>query len=222
MKVSVIIPAHNEELNIGRCLDALLKQEEAPDEILVVDNNSTDKTTSITRSKGMRVIKESKQGIAYARNAGYNHASGDIIARCDADTIVPTDWIKKIKKNFKQRKIDALAGPVHFYDSPIDLSFFKWLYFLFLRLLQGGETLIGANSTLTKKMWKKIKNDVCVDGAVHEDIDLAIHITQSGGKTHRDNSLIVNASGRRMFKNPFSFFIMYPIMLIRTLWRHKK
>ncbi len=222
MRVSVIIPAHNEELNIGRCLDALLNQVEPPDEIVVIDNNSTDKTASAARDKGVRVVKELEQGIAYARNRGYSSASGDIIARCDADTIVPTNWIKKIKENFKRRKIDALAGPVNFYDSPIDLSFFKWFYFFSLRLIQGGETLIGANSTVTKKIWNKIKIDVCTDSAVHEDIDLALHIAQAGGKTYRDNSLTVQASGRRMLNNPFSFFVTYPIMLIRTLWRHRK
>ena len=64
MKVSVVIPVYNEKKRIKKCLDSLLSQSEKPDEIIVVDNNSTDSTVSIVRKyKGVNLVHEKKQGI---------------------------------------------------------------------------------------------------------------------------------------------------------------
>ncbi|HEX8932548.1 MAG TPA: glycosyltransferase family A protein, partial [Patescibacteria group bacterium] len=100
MKISVIIPAYNEEKYIGACIESLLKQNRLPDEIIVVNNNSTDQTAAIASQYPVKVINEKEQGITPARNRGLNEAQYDIIARTDADTILPPDWIEKIKKHF--------------------------------------------------------------------------------------------------------------------------
>ncbi|KKQ24439.1 MAG: Glycosyl transferase, partial [Candidatus Roizmanbacteria bacterium GW2011_GWC2_37_13] len=101
MKVSVIIPVFNEEKYIKSCLDSLISQEEKPDEIIVIDNNSTDRTIDIVKKyPQVKVINEKKQGIAYARNAGFNAATGDILVKCDADSRFPINFIKNIKKKF--------------------------------------------------------------------------------------------------------------------------
>ena len=111
MKVSVVIPAYNEEKYIKDCLTNLINQEEKPDEIIVVDNLSKDNTAEIVKKFDVTLIEARSQGIAQARDRGFNAAKNEIIARCDSDSIVPPDWIKKIKLNFSKNKIDALSGP---------------------------------------------------------------------------------------------------------------
>lgn len=220
MKVSVIIPAFNEKKYIAHCLESLKQQEDKPDEIIVVDNNCTDQTIKIAKKYLVRIIKEKKQGIVFARNKGFNAAAGDILARCDADSILPPNWIKKIKINFKKNKIAGVTGPVVFYDLPLKANF-SILYLKIMKFMQKGETLLGPNMAITKDIWLKIKDKVCVDEKkVHEDIDLAIHILKEGGKIKYDWGLIANISGRRIKKKPQSFFIEYPIRAIKNIYFH--
>jgi glycosyltransferase involved in cell wall biosynthesis len=118
MKISVVIPAYNEEKYIGKCLQSVLDQEEKPDEIIVVDNNCTDKTVEIAQKFGARIVKERKQGMIFARNAGFNAAQYEIIARTDADATLPKDWVSKIKKAFKDPELGALSGPTYYCNWP--------------------------------------------------------------------------------------------------------
>lgn len=222
MKVSLVIPAYNEEKYIKDCLISVMAQEVRPDEIIVVDNNSTDKTMEIVRHFPVTVIKEKKQGMTPARNAGFNFAHGDIIARCDADTRLPPDWIKRIQTNFKTQKIDALSGPFEFYDLKLKTTFL-FIVFDVIKPIIHNEILIGPNMIITKKVWEKVKNIVCLDDKkVHEDIDISIHISDIGGIIGRDEDLKVKVSGRRMMKNPKSFFGEYPLRFIKTLLYHKR
>lgn len=223
MKISVVIPAFNEEQYINKCLSSLVKQQKKPDEIIIVDNNCTDRTIQIAKKYPVKIVKEKKQGMIPARNKGYNEASGEIIARCDADAVPPKDWIRKINENFAKKNIDALTGPIIFYDLLFKTTFFANIFFDFMKFVQKGkEIVIGPNMALSKKIWQKIKNEVCLeDNDVHEDIDMAIHIIKNSGKIYRDPSLISYISGRRIRHNPLSFFIEYPIRLIKTFRSHK-
>jgi len=224
MKISVVIPAYNEEKYIDSCLDSLFKQTEPADEIIVVNNNSTDKTVAIAQKYPVKIIKEAKQGISYARNAGFNAAEHEIIARVDADTIVSNNWIKKIKTNFKDQKIDALTGTLIFYDLPIKTTLPNDFYLDFVKLIQKNKgTLVGFNMAIRKEMWNKIKHKVYLDNRkMHEDVDLGLWINKVGGKIKHDKNLIVQASARRILKNPRSFFIEYPLRFINTYLLKRK
>lgn len=223
MKLSVVIPVYNEEKYIKSCLESLNNQTEKPDEVIVVDNNCTDKTVEIAKKYKVKVVKEKKQGMIQARNRGFNSVSYEIIARCDADTILPPGWVAGIKSNFKKNdKIDALCCPVVFYDLPLHNISYAPIYLDIYKFIHNGkEMLVGPNMALTKKIWNKVKDKVCLDDrAVHEDIDLAIHIIKEGGVIKRDLSLLAGASGRRIKKNPLSFFVEYPIRFIKTIKNH--
>ena len=195
MKVSVIIPAYNEEKIIGRCLESILNQKEPPEEIILVDNKSTDHTAGIARSAGIRVVKESKQGLTHAR-----------------------------KHNFETKTIDALSGPVVFYDLISQTALPSQIYSHSLKfILKGNRVLHGPNMALTKTIWKKVKPHVNLDDSlVHEDVDLSINITKANGKIGYDASLTVKTSARRIKKRPASFFIEYPIRLLKTFWVNRK
>lgn len=217
MKVSVVIPAYNEEHYLGSCLKALQKQQEPADEIIVVDNNSTDKTAAIAKRFKVRLISEKRQGISYARNAGFNAARSDIIARCDADAEATPNWVKRLKTDFTGGMIDAVGGTVDFPD--LLGTCLTNLFLDITKLLQKGhETTIGQNMAITKKIWHRVSPYVIMDNTqVHEDLDIALWIWAVGGKVIYDKQLVVKGSSRRTFKNPGSFFLEYPIRAIRTI-----
>ena len=86
--ISFIVPAHNEEAWIGRCVSAIRNGAESqPHEIIVVDDGSSDATASIARQQGAQVIRVEHRQIAATRNAGARQAHGDILFFVDADTL---------------------------------------------------------------------------------------------------------------------------------------
>lgn len=205
--ISVVIPAYNEAGYIEKCLDSLLKQDALPLEIIVVDNNSHDDTAQIAASFDLvKVIRESKQGIVHARDTGFNAARGNIIARCDADSILPKTWIAQIITAFENSDIAAVTGPCTFYDLPKQLRNLKTslrvthtlVYFTGSKAMLGHEALFGSNMALSRKIWLKIRAETCRDESkMHEDTDIAIHIAAAGGVIQFDPKLQVGISMRR-------------------------
>jgi glycosyltransferase involved in cell wall biosynthesis len=219
--ISVIIPTYNEERYISECLTALTSQDVPADEIIVVNNNSTDKTVEIAKKFKVRIVNEKEQGMIAARNRGFNEAAGDIIARCDADCKPPKNWIAEIKKSFSEHSIDALTGPLVYDSQTIESSTPSLIYGMVVKLLLGGkQPLFGPNMALKKTIWNKIHDTVCMkDEDVHEDIDLSIHIVKARGIILFDNNCVMNTSSRRIKSNPFSFFGEYPLRTLKTVCR---
>lgn len=222
MKVSVIIPVYNEEEYIEECLKSVLNQTQPADEIIVIDNNSTDKTPEILKKfPQVRVINEKKQGMIPARNKGFDSAKGDIIARTDADTRVPRNWIKRIKKHFEDKDLMALSGPAQFYGLISNVEKLPMtVYFRTFKQVLHHDCLFGPNISLRKSMWGKIKKEVCLDDhEVHEDVDLAIHIAKYG-KVLFDYKLIVSSSPRRWKK--LTPYLEYPYRYLKTIQKHRE
>lgn len=114
-KVSVIIPAYNEEKTLRRCLESVLNQTYKNYEVIVVDNNSTDKTKEIIKkfqdkNKKVRYAFERYRSRGAARNAGIKVAQGEIIAMTDSDCIVPENWIKELTKPIIYENETAVMG----------------------------------------------------------------------------------------------------------------
>ena len=220
-----MIPVYNEEKYLKNCLWAITNQKVKPDEVIIVDNNSQDNSLKIVSNfynkLPLKIVQQKKQGVIFARNKGFNIASGDIIVRTDADTQQKDDWLYQIKKNFSKKNLDALTGPVVFYDLPFPSPFYsKNLIYLF-KIITGCFPLFGPGLAITKKAWQKIKNEVCLDEKkVHEDMDLSIHLKNNGFKIHYDPNFISYASGRRIKNNPLSFFVEYPIRALKMLFLH--
>ncbi|MBI1272774.1 MAG: glycosyltransferase [Alphaproteobacteria bacterium] len=94
LPLSVYIPCYNGEKYIARCLESLLASDPAPDEILLIDDGSTDKTAEIAkRYPAIRLIQQEKnKGLGAARNRGLQEARNKFVASIDADVIVAKDW----------------------------------------------------------------------------------------------------------------------------------
>ena len=116
MKVSIVIPAHNEEALLPACLRALLAQDyDGPLEIIVVDNASSDHTAEVARSLGVCVVPEPRRDYCLALIRGFAAATGSIIAMTDADTVVPPDWVSRLVEEYRRRPdVVAIGGDVVF------------------------------------------------------------------------------------------------------------
>lgn len=226
--VSIVIPVYNEEEHLSGCLESIKKQTLKPFEVIVIDNNSTDKTASIAMKYSfVKLIHEKKQGVVFARDAGFNQAKGKIIGRIDADTIVDPDWVDNLEKTFKEDKVDAVTGSVYYYDVAYqELSFKADLFFRkdLARQMRGRKQafLYGANMAITNEIWKKIKSKVCHQKGMHEDIDLAIHLADEGAEVFFDQRLKVGVSVRRLENGFFNFYRYLKITPYTYKIHHKR
>jgi glycosyltransferase involved in cell wall biosynthesis len=124
MRLSIIVPAYNEQDYLLACLEHLLAEvRRCPDpsevEILVVDNASIDATAEVARRvPGVRVIHEPNKGLTKARQAGLEAAAGELIGYVDADTRMPPGWIARVLRTFERHPhVVCVSGPYIYYDA---------------------------------------------------------------------------------------------------------
>ncbi|MBI4790121.1 MAG: glycosyltransferase family 2 protein [Chloroflexi bacterium] len=113
MKLSVVIPAHNGERQLRRCLKTLATHTRQPDEIIVVDDASSDGSANLAREMGARVLSlpDGPSGPAFARNRGAEAASGDLVVFLDADVAVHPDTLALVEKYMMEHdEVAALFG----------------------------------------------------------------------------------------------------------------
>jgi Glycosyltransferases, probably involved in cell wall biogenesis len=210
--VSIVIPAYNEEDQLALCLDAIARQTVKPFEVIVVDNNSTDNTVKIARKYPfVTVLRERRQGVVHARNAGFNAARGDIIGRIDAETVLSPDWVERVQKIFTNSDVDVVTGSVGFTDTPFEAFFARVELFcrryLARNLGRRGELfLYGGNMAIKRTVWRDIRDRLCTKREFHEDQDLAAHFAHTPYNLVFDEKLRVRVSARRVDSSPKSFY----------------
>jgi glycosyltransferase involved in cell wall biosynthesis len=112
--ISFVIPAHNEEAWIGRCVSAIdgaMEVDREPYEVIVVDDASTDTTALVAQKHGAQVIRVEHQQISATRNAGAKHAQGDVIFFVDADTLVNPAVIQSALHNIREGAVGGGCVP---------------------------------------------------------------------------------------------------------------
>jgi GT2 family glycosyltransferase len=112
--VSLTIPACNAAATLGPCLRALARQTVRPDELIVVDDGSTDATADVARRAGATLVQHPRnRGVAAARNTAIRAARGALVASLDADLVAPRDWLARLLANFHgRRRITGCCGQV--------------------------------------------------------------------------------------------------------------
>ncbi len=207
LTLTIVIPAYNEEHHLKSCLKAIASQSTKPDEVIVVDNNSTDKTAKIAKSFAfVKLVKEPTQGRPFARDRGFNNAKSNIFGRIDADTILPPDWVRDVLEFYSlpaNRDI-SLTGGCYFYNARLG-HLLGWLQgqvaFRVNRLLLGHYILFGSNMAIPSQIWHKVSPKVCHDLDIHEDLDLAIHLHKAGYSISYRENLKVGVKMRRVFES---------------------
>jgi glycosyltransferase involved in cell wall biosynthesis len=187
---SVIVCAYNEERFLHDCLFSLLHQTRRPDEIIVVNNASTDGTRAVAERIAVRVIDEPRKGLVRARETGRQESSGDVLAYVDADCRAPRDWLERLAREFDTLDPPAaVTGPYRFYDWDIvsralvrmyDYSVAPATHFLAQDVFGMGAILYGGNFAVRRDALKAIGGfDTSIE--FHgEDTNLARRVSKVG------------------------------------------
>ena len=223
-KISLVIPVYNDADSLRLCLETIAGLDVKPFEVIVVDNNSTDGSGMVAAEYPfVRLVYEKKQGIEHARTCGFNAAKGDIIARIDADTLIPGDWLDKINALFaRDIQLMAVSGTADYYDfilSPVANVIDRWARRYLTARLGNRLFLFGANMAIKKSAWDKIKNELCGCDGMHEDLDLGIHLQAKGMKVSYASDLVAGISSRRIGSG-FRVFVKYCLASPKTYKAH--
>ncbi len=125
MKISIVVPFHNEARYLDACIEALLSQDFPRERfnIVMVDNNSTDGSADIvSRYAEVVLLSETIQGDYAARNRGISDSSGEIIAFTDADTAPASDWLRQIERTMNNEEVMLLIGGLKFGNESASLE----------------------------------------------------------------------------------------------------
>lgn len=193
IKVSIIVPAYNAQKTIQRCISSLSSLDFPKDqyEIIVVDNNSTDKTAEIIKSfSHVKYFKETTQGRSYTRNTGARNARGHIVAFIDSDVFLDAGWLKHLYAKFEKESIGGGQGRVIPSDDDGQASLNSF------RIRQQDESTDKTNIILRLKYFESpmVNSAACIyrkeafdlvggfDVLLerHEDIDLAKRVCLAG------------------------------------------
>ena len=207
----MVIPALDEEQELGQCLESLRHQTFQGFEVIVVDNGCKDATASIARGWGARTLYEPRQGISYARETGFQAASGDIIASTDSDTGVPINWLERIFQIFVETpEVVAVFGPYCYKPPPPPRSLGALLIPCLSRGLMlsqqtawwfGHPYFSGANFAVRQDAFLKVHGfHSPKDGCIYsdwEDVQLGIKLHRLGKVCYLPD-LIVLTSARKL------------------------
>ena len=221
--VSVVIPAFNEERFLERTLHSIVNQTFTDYEIIVVDNNSTDRTNEMARRFGAEVIFERNKGVGYARQSGFLRARGSIVATTDADTVVPVDWLEKFVQAFaKDEDLVAFGGLARLSSGPITARlgarFFYYPFMLVDRFFSGGWNLVGNNMAIRRDAFFQAKG-FRAELVIGEDVDISKRL-RCIGKVELDREFCVYTSGRRFRYGLIHGLMTYaPSTIMRLLFK---
>ncbi len=200
-KISVIIPARNEEKNIGDCLYSITNQSYPKElvEIIVVDDHSADKTAEIITSYASQKVKliSLKDHVtgelnSYKKKAieiAVQQSTGDLIVTTDADCIVPEKWLSTIASFYEEHDAAFIAAPVSFLSSPLGeglevrfIELFQALDFMTLQGITGASVhkrfhtmCNGANLAYKKSAFYEVNGFAGIDSIASGDDMLLMH-----------------------------------------------
>jgi len=194
LRLSVVLCAFNEQDWLGNTLRSLLDQDRKADEIIVVNNASTDRTAEVVREfirvhpqAGIHLVEEPVKGLHHARETGWRSATGDIIVTSDADIRFPRQWLQIYESQFKQHpEIAAMTGPVRYYDA---LFFINWITWIFEKINQPEGigrfftkryNINGGNSAYRRSALLAVNGYLDKPNGIFEDMHMAAKLQDAG------------------------------------------
>lgn len=200
--IAVVIPSRNDAPMLAVCLAHLAVQTRRPDLVVVVDNASSDDTAAVCAAAGVRRVWWPTPGVAGASACGFDAADADILARVDADSRPPQDWLARLEADMRGAGPLALVtGPGDFYGGN---RLARWLgrriylggYFRLVGFLLGHPPVFGSNYAMTAAVWERIRPAVTRDSAViHDDLQVS-YLVRPDMAVHFDAGLRMPVSAR--------------------------
>lgn len=218
MTISLIIPALNEEKYLPQTFASIKKLDRQPDEVILVNAQSDDKTVEIAQSFGAKIVTVDRRSIGYSRQRGLEAATGDIVAYTDADTILPRHWLSTIVGHIEKDRVVGVFGGFRVPDGP-------WWYRLYINVIQPLTNTIvyaifkipfatGQNMAFDRKKALSA-GGFPVNFKIAEDIEIARRVQATGPIVFHQDFFVI-ASGRRGYEGfwqlvsrSFSAFFYY-------------
>lgn len=229
MKLTVIVPAFNEEAYLASTLDSiqsaaayLYAHSEVDVEVIVVDNNSGDGTAAVARDKGATVVHEGEQGVARARNTGARQAEGDVLVFVDADVIVPPELLHEIQIAMDDPACVGGAVDVDYRPKRLSMRIYLRGWRLLARLTGMAQ---GATQFCRRSVFEEVGG--YDEGAwIGEDVDFYWGLRKFAKARNRTVRLIrhtrVRPSSRRFDKWPVWKTLVWTNPLFIALFRKRK
>lgn len=148
------------------------------------------------------------QGLIPTRNFGLDHATGDVLGRIDADSVLEPDWVETVQAGFCDPVVAAATGPVVYYDMPMrrwGLKADDKMRQLVLKLARNQyHFLFGSNMALRRTAWEQIRDRTCLDekDEMHEDIDISLHLAEQDLVIRYIPGMVSGMSARRLENSP--------------------
>jgi glycosyltransferase involved in cell wall biosynthesis len=162
-KVSVVIPVYNAEADIGALLEALLRQTRPVDEIVLIDDGSSDSSRQLIEAylpehPEIRYFYQSNQGCAAARNAGWRKASGEICVFTDDDCLPEDNWLEELLKPLADPSISAVGGVYRTLRPQFPMASFVGLEFEYkYRKIEGD---VDCHGTYSLAVYRRVLEEV--------------------------------------------------------------
>jgi glycosyltransferase involved in cell wall biosynthesis len=205
-RISVVIPAYNAGRYLEDCLNALVRQETPPNEVIVVDDGSTDGSIEQAAARGIKILKTSgRRGPAEARNVGARAAQGEILFFLDADVCAHADAMDRIALAFADPSLDAVLGSYD--DDPQSrdfLSQYKNLMHCFVHQTASSEasTFWSGCGAIRREVFLAFSGfDESFKRPAIEDIELGYRLRRAGRRVLLDRDLRVKHLKRWTFWN---------------------
>lgn len=203
MKISVVIPALNEEKRLPAMLKSVFAQKTRFEyEVIVADGCSEDNTVKIAKRSGARVVKERNRSAAWERSAGVKAARGEIIAFADSDSIVPADWVETLGAEFENDKsVVMVYGFAYLIEESKfmnSLAIAATTIFLSALSALGIHNAPGFNMAVRKSAYEKC-GGFNTSLRTGEDLDLARRVSKFGAVKFAPH-LVTGVSARRIKK----------------------
>ncbi len=222
LTLSVVICAHNEEEWLPKTLASLLEQARSADEIIVVDNASTDATANVIDGfaqkhpqANIKRVYQSRKGLHHAREAGWRAASSDIIVMTDADIMFPADWLRIVEDTFQDEGIDAITGIVRYHDANALINGVTWLCDQLYqpegigKLMTDQYVLNGGNSAYRRRVLEAVDGYLGIPADALEDRYMSQQIHDAGYTIRFVRNLKVWHTFRRFNKDGWRGTIKY-------------
>lgn len=183
-KATLVVAAYNAAATLGECLSSIRELNYPDYETIVVDDGSTDATSEIANQSGVRTIRVEHKGLAAARNAGVDAASGEVVAFIDADARADRDWLYHLVETISHRDAAAAAGP-NFAPDPQSARAAAMAVAPGLpREVRAGDDrlaqLCGCNMAITKAALLKVGVFDPMFTSAGDDVDLSWRLAASG------------------------------------------
>ena len=199
--IAVVIPSRNDGELLAICLACLAGQTRQADQIIVVDNASTDTTWQVCAAAGVRRIVWPILGVAGASAHGFDAAGADILARIDADSRPAPDWLERVAADLGSGEFGLVTGPGDFYGGT---PLVHWLgrvlylggYFHVVGFLLGHPPIFGSNYAMTADIWARLGGAVTRDNPdIHDDLEIS-YLLRPGMDVLYDSHLRMPVSAR--------------------------